>query len=150
MNYLFFFQSTLRVMYSAHESRDTPCIFSQRYARTSEILMQIPRLFWPISKQKFLLSTRMYRPSGKSPLKPPSSVPYSSRRSVNASRNSIIPCAGIAICVLGPPRVIVCDTCATNNIILTNILTIIDSFFFFFKLKHMQIKAAYSIKPHFS
>lgn len=63
----------------------------------------------------------MYRPSGKSPLKPPSSVPYSSRRSVKASRNSIIPCAGIAICVLGPPRVIVCDTCATNRIVLTNI-----------------------------
>ena len=30
---------------------------------------------------------------------------------MSASRNSIIPWAGIAICVLGPPRVIVCDTC---------------------------------------
>jgi hypothetical protein len=41
---------------------------------------------------------------------PPSLVPNSSNKSVNASRNSIIPWAGIAICDRGPPRVIVCDT----------------------------------------
>lgn len=42
---------------------------------------------------------------------PPSLVPNSSNRSVNASLNSIIPWAGIAICDRGPPRVIVWDTC---------------------------------------
>lgn len=41
---------------------------------------------------------------------PPSLVPNSSNRSVNASLNSIIPWAGIAICDRGPPRVIVWDT----------------------------------------
>lgn len=41
---------------------------------------------------------------------PPSLVPNSSNKSVNASRNSIIPWAGIAICDRGPPRVMVWDT----------------------------------------
>uniref|UniRef100_A0A182JIC2 Uncharacterized protein n=1 Tax=Anopheles atroparvus TaxID=41427 RepID=A0A182JIC2_ANOAO len=38
--------------------------------------------------------------------RPPSFVPNSSSRSVSASRNSIMPCAGMAICERGPPRVI--------------------------------------------
>uniref|UniRef100_A0A182VTB5 Uncharacterized protein n=1 Tax=Anopheles minimus TaxID=112268 RepID=A0A182VTB5_9DIPT len=38
---------------------------------------------------------------------PPSLVPNSSSRSVNASRNSIIPWAGMAICERGPPRLTV-------------------------------------------
>lgn len=46
---------------------------------------------------------------------PPSLVPNSSNKSVNASRNSIIPWAGIAICDRGPPRVMVWDTCLSIN-----------------------------------
>ena len=42
--------------------------------------------------------------------RPPSSVPNSSNKSVKASLNSIIPCAGIAICERGPPRDIVWET----------------------------------------
>ena len=41
---------------------------------------------------------------------PPSDSPNSSNRSVNASRNSTKPCAGMAIWERGPPRVIVWDT----------------------------------------
>lgn len=49
------------------------------------------------------------------PLKPPSSVPNSSSKSVSASRNSIMPCAGIAICDRGPPLAIVCETCSLDQ-----------------------------------
>lgn len=52
-------------------------------------------------------NTLIYLPLSDSPW---SSVPNSSRRSVRASRNSIIPWAGIAIWERGPPRGLVCAT----------------------------------------
>ena len=46
---------------------------------------------------------------------PWSSVPNLSSRLVSASRNSIIPCAGTAICDLMSYRAIVCETCKRNS-----------------------------------